>query len=72
MIRTDEELATTQTRIARFQKWLMDMRQTTPPEEFVAMSSGYRLEIEKMQAEVLDYLLYPTFAPPTTTTPIMA
>jgi hypothetical protein len=35
------------------------MRQTVSPKEFALMSSGYRLEIEKMQAEVLEYLLSP-------------
>jgi len=60
MIQNDEELKTTQERIARFQSWLLGMRQTTEPEDFWAMSSGYRLEIERMQAEVLEYLLYPT------------
>jgi hypothetical protein len=29
------------------------------PIQFDALSSGYRLEIERMQAEVLDYLLRP-------------
>lgn len=59
MIQNDEELKATQERIARFQAWLLGIRQTTDPEDFRAMSSGYRLEIERMQAEVLDYLLNP-------------
>ena len=63
MIQNDNELTTTQQRIARFQAWLMDMRTSTPVKEFAAMSSGYRLEIERMQAEVLDYLLYPSLMP---------
>ena len=70
MIRNDVELETTQTRIARFQKWLMEMRKTTSPKEFIAMSSGYRLEIERMQAEVLDYLLNPMFLSPQGPQPI--
>ncbi|MFN8492705.1 MAG: hypothetical protein U0350_34200 [Caldilineaceae bacterium] len=49
----------TTARIERFQKWLLDMRQRVEPQEFLLMSSGYRLEIERMQAEVLEYLLYP-------------
>jgi hypothetical protein len=64
MIHNDVELETTQTRIARFQKWLLEMRKTSSPKEFAAMSSGYRLEIERMQADVLDYLLYPLFTSP--------
>ena len=59
MINNDRELEVTQERIARFQRRLADLRQTARPEEFAAMSSGYRLEIERMQAEVLEYLLQP-------------
>jgi hypothetical protein len=42
------------------------MRATTSAKEFAAMSSGYRLEIERMQAEVMEYLLSPTFIDPQT------
>ena len=59
MITNDQELQVTQERIAHFQRWLVDLRQTARPEEFGAISSGYRLEIERMQAEVLEYLLRP-------------
>jgi len=59
MITNDQELQVTQERIAHFQHWLADLRQTARPEEFEAVSSGYRLEIERMQAEVLEYLLCP-------------
>ena len=59
MIQNEEELRVTKARIERFQKWLLDMRQQVDTEEFLLMSSGYRLEIERMQAEVLEYLLYP-------------
>ncbi|MEZ4862267.1 MAG: hypothetical protein R3C14_13200 [Caldilineaceae bacterium] len=59
MIQNEEELRVTKARIERFQKWLLDMRQQVDPEEFLLMSSSYRLEIERMQAEVLEYLLYP-------------
>jgi len=37
----------------------MQMRQTARPEEFEAVASGYRLEIERMQAEEMEYLLHP-------------
>jgi|688.fasta_scaffold267099_2 hypothetical protein len=60
MIQNEQELRVTKARIERFQKWLLDMRQRVAPEEFLLMSSGYRLEIERMQSEVLEYLLYPT------------
>ncbi len=59
MIPNDQELQVTRERIAQFQRWLEQVRQTARPEEFEAVSSGYRLEIERMQAEVLDYLLRP-------------
>lgn len=59
MIASDQELQVTQKRIARLQQWLMQIRQTARPEEFEAVTSGYRLEIERMQAEILDYLLRP-------------
>ena len=59
MIANDQELKATQERIAKFQGWLVQMRQTARPEEFEAAGSGYRLEIERMQAEVMEYLLHP-------------
>lgn len=62
MITDEEELKATQERILRFQQWLCDIRKTARPEEFEAVTSGYRLEIERMQAEVLDYLLRPISA----------
>jgi hypothetical protein len=62
MITNDQELRVTQERIAHFQRRLIDLRKTARPEEFEAISSGYRLEIERMQAEVLEYLLRPVTA----------
>jgi len=62
MIANDEELAVTQQRIAQFQSWLAQIRQQARPEEFEAMASGYRLEVERMQAEVMEYLLRPLAA----------
>ncbi len=59
MIQNEEELRVTMARIERFQRWLLEMRQRVEPRELLLMASGYRLEIERMQAEVLDYLLYP-------------
>jgi len=59
VIANDQELQVTRERIARLQQWLMQIRQTARPEEFEAVSSGYRLEIERMQAEILEYLLRP-------------
>ena len=56
MIRNDQELEVTQERIAYFQRLLAQLRVTATPEEFPAVMSGYRAEIERMQAEVLEYL----------------
>lgn len=57
MIHSDIEMETTQERIAYFQRILADLRQTARPEEFPYVASGYRVEIEKMHAEILEYLM---------------
>jgi hypothetical protein len=59
MISNDREFDASQARIAQFQEWLRQMRKTARREEFESVTGGYRLEIERMQAEVLDYLLRP-------------
>ncbi len=59
MIRNDKELAVTRERVARFERLLEELRQTARPEEWPELSSGYRLEIERMQGEILDYLVRP-------------
>jgi len=56
VIQNDQELATTQERITYFQGLLAQLRVTATPEEFPAVASGYRAEIERMQDEVLAYL----------------
>ena len=56
MIRNDTELKTSQQRIAYFQDLLLQLRVSATPEEFSSVTSGYRMEIEKMQEEVLEYL----------------
>ena len=63
MIQNDTELKTTQQRIASFQNMLMQLRVKATPEEFLSVSSGYRVEIEKMQKEVLNYLTQHTGEP---------
>jgi len=59
MITSEQELKATHDRIEQFQQWLMQMRRNARSEEFEAVASGYRLEIERMQAEVMEYLLHP-------------
>lgn len=56
MIHNDQELEATQERIAYFQRLLAQLRVTATPEEFPLVASGYRAEVERMQAEVLEYL----------------
>ena len=56
MIADDSELAVTRERVARVEHLLDTLRKTARPEEWPALSSGYRLEIERMQGEILDYL----------------
>lgn len=57
MIRNDQELATARDRVAKLERLLEDLRKTARLEEWPALSSGYRLEIERMQGEILDYLV---------------
>lgn len=61
-ISNDQELQVTKARIDQFQRWLAQLRRTARPEEFEAVTGGYRLEIERMQAEILEYLLCPLLA----------
>ena len=56
MIHNDQELAVTQERISYFERLLAQLRVTARPEEFPAVASGYRAEVETMQQDVLDYL----------------
>ena len=60
MIRNDQELAISRKRVADLERLLDGLRKTARPEEWHALSSGYRLEIERMQGEVLDYLVQST------------
>jgi hypothetical protein len=57
MIRNDQELAVARERVAKLERLLEDLRKTARPEEWPALSSGYRLEIERAQGEILDYLV---------------
>ena len=57
MIRNDQELAVARERVAKQERLLETLKKNARPEEWPAMSSGYRLEIERMQGEALDYLV---------------
>lgn len=56
MIHNDLELEGMQERIAFFSKLVANMRKVESPENFSFMASGYLVEIEKMNTEVLKYL----------------
>lgn len=59
MIQTDHELAVMKERLRKMERVLEALRKTARPQEWPALSSGYRLEIERMQGEILDYLMTP-------------
>ncbi len=56
MIQNDLELQGTQERIAKFESWVAQFRVTTAPENYAAMAGAYLAEIDKMHAEVREYL----------------
>ncbi len=56
MIHNDVELKCTQERIAYFEGLVAQFRVSVPRENFPAMAEGYLAEIEKMHAEVMEYL----------------
>lgn len=56
MIQNDIELKCTWERIAWFESLLSQFRISATPNQFSAMSEGYLAEIEKMRAEVVEYL----------------
>ena len=57
MILNDQDLAVMRERVAKIEHLLETLRKTARQEEWPALSSGYRLEIERMQGEILDYLV---------------
>jgi len=56
MIQNDLELEGTQERIAFFCRIVANIRKVESAENFPLMASGYLAEIEKMNAEVIEYL----------------
>ena len=57
MIRNGQELAVARERVAQLAQLLESLQKTARSEEWPAMSSGYRLEIERLQGKILDYLI---------------
>ena len=56
MIQNDQQLKATQERITYFEGLVAQFRVTTSPAEFELMAGSYLSEIERMNAEVLEYL----------------
>lgn len=56
MIANDLGLQATRERISFFCEILMQMRVTTEPEEYMFMANSYLAELEKMNAEILEFL----------------
>jgi hypothetical protein len=56
VITNDKELQATQERIAFFCRTLAQMRINAAPKEYRLYSNSYLAEIEKMNAEVVEYL----------------
>ena len=63
MIRNDAELQTMRERVASLEQLIVRLRSTARPEEWPQLSSGYRFEVERMQGEILDYLVEGTPPP---------
>jgi hypothetical protein len=56
MISNNQGLKANQERILYFEELLAQFRVTTSRDEFKLMSGAYLAEIEKMHAEVIEYL----------------
>jgi len=59
MIQSDQELKVTRDRVSYLLDLLARLRVSSRPEELALVSGGYRAEVERMQQEVLDYLVQP-------------
>jgi hypothetical protein len=56
MIANDVELQAAQEYVLRFERILAAARKSYTPEAYEAMASGYLAEIERVTAEILEYL----------------
>lgn len=56
MIQDDTELQATQERILLFKRILAEARKNYSPTNYQAMAEGYLMEIDRMQAEIREYL----------------
>ena len=62
MICNDQELAVATEHAAKLERFLEELRKSARPEEWPALSSGYRMGIERTQRDILDYLAKPLSA----------
>ena len=63
MIQNDLELKATQEQITYFEGLVAQFRVAVAPAEFELMAGGFLAEIEKMHAEVMEYLKRPASQP---------
>jgi len=56
MIKNDVELQAAQEYVLRFERILAAARSTYTPEAYEAMASSYLAEIERVNAEIVEYL----------------
>ena len=56
MIGNDEELQASQEYVLRFERILVAARRTYTTEAYEAMAGSYLMEIERVNAEILEYL----------------
>ena len=56
MIKNDVELQAAQEYVLRFERILATARSTYTPEAYGAMASSYLAEIERVNAEIVEYL----------------
>jgi hypothetical protein len=63
MIQNDQELKVARERVTYLLDLLTRMRVSARPEELPLVASGYRAEVERMQREVVDYLMQPAIKP---------
>ena len=65
MIQSDQELKVARERVTYLLDLLTRLRASARPEELPLVTGGYRIEVERMQREVVEYLTKPAIKPTT-------
>ena len=65
MIQNDQELKVARERVTYLLDLLTRLRASARPEELPLVTGGYRVEVERMQREVMDYITQPAIKPAT-------